>query len=123
MEPRAAAAADAVRHGEPAQEPAAEEVGHALRRVEEVDGVARRGRVDDDQVVGTGGVDVVEALHRDVVVALHEPRRDVVVQPVVEDPVGGLLVGRVTQHEVVPRTLRVEHRGVQLATRLQAGVA
>ena len=44
-------AATAVRHGEPAQQPAAEEVGHALRRLEEVDGVPGRRRVDDDQVV------------------------------------------------------------------------
>ena len=106
---------------EPAQQPAAEEVGHALRRLEEVDRVPRRRRVDDDQVVLAGRVDLEEPLHRDVVVALHEARGDVVVQPVLEDPVRGRLVGRVPQHELVPRLLRVEHRGPQLATRLDAG--
>ena len=89
---RAALAADAVRQREPAQQPAAEEVGHARRRVEEVDRVPRRRRVDDDEVVLAARVDLEQALHRDVVVALHEPRGEVVVQPVLEDAVRGLLV-------------------------------
>ncbi len=38
--------ADAVRHREPAQQPPAEELGHARRRVEEVDGVPGGRRVD-----------------------------------------------------------------------------
>ena len=40
-----------VRHGEPAQQPAAEELDHPRRGVEHVEGVARRRRVDDDEVV------------------------------------------------------------------------
>ena len=39
---RAALAADPVRHREPAQQPAAEELGHPLRRVEEVERVPGR---------------------------------------------------------------------------------
>ncbi len=72
----------------------------------------------DDEVVLATGVDLVEALHRDVVVALHEPAGDVVVHPVVEDAVRGRLVGCVPQHELVPRPLGVEHRGPQLAAGL-----
>ena len=122
-DPGAAPAAEPVRHGEPAQQPPAEELGHPARRFEEVDGVAGGWRVDDDQVVAAVRVQVVEPLHRDVVVALHEPGGDVLVQAVVEDPVRGLLVGRVAQHEVVPGRLRVEHRGEQLAARLEPGGA
>ena len=87
-------------------------------RVEEVDRVPGRRRVDDDQVVLAARVDLEEPFHRDVVVALHEARGEVVVQPVLEDAVRGLLVGRVAQHEVVPRLLGVEHRRPQLAARL-----
>ena len=77
MHARAALAADAVRQREPAQQPAAEEVGHARRRVEEVDRVPGRRRVDDDEVVLAGRVDLEQPLHRDVVVTLHEPRGEV----------------------------------------------
>ena len=103
------------RHGEPAQQPAAEEVGHALGGVEEVEGVAGRRRVDDDQVVAARGVELVEPLHGDVVVALHEAAGDVVVERVGEDGVAGGGVGGVAAHEVVPRLLGVEHGGPQLA--------
>ena len=100
--------------------PATEEVGHARGRLEEVDRVPRGRRVDHDEVVLAARVDLVEPLHRDVVVALHEAARDVVVHPVVEDAVGGGLVGCVAQHQLVPRTLGVEHRRPQLAARLDA---
>jgi hypothetical protein len=120
--PRATASADAVRHGQPPQQPATEEVAHARGRLEEVDRVSRRGRVDDDQVVLAARVEVEEALHRDVVVALHEARRDVVVQAIVEDAVGGRLIRCVPQHEFVPGALRVEHGGVELPARFLARV-
>ena len=115
-----ASAADAVGNGEPPQQPTAEEVGHARGRLEEVDRVPRGRRVDDDEVVLAARVHLVEALHRDVVVALHEATGDVVVHPVVEDAVRGGLVGRVAQHQLVPRALGVEHRRPQLAARLHA---
>jgi hypothetical protein len=110
--------AAAGRHREPAEQAAGEEVGHPLRRLEEVDGVPRRRCVDDDQVEAAGRVDLVEALHRDVVVALHEPARDVLVERVGEDGVARGRIGGVATHEVVPRLLRVEHGGPQLAARL-----
>src|SRR5215218_8558549 len=118
---RTAASAHPVRHGEPPEETTTEEVGHAARRLEELDRVPGRRGVDDDEVVPTGGVDVEQPLHRDVVVALHESPRDVRVQAVLEDPVGGLLVGCVAEHELVPRSLGVEHGGVQLAARFEPG--
>ena len=107
-----------VRHDQPAQQARGEEVRHALRRIEEVERVARRRRVDDDEVVLALGVDLVEPLHRDVVVALHEARRDVLVERVGEDVLAGLLVGRMGGDEIVPALLRVEHRRPQLAPRM-----
>ena len=94
--------ARARRGRQPTQEPTAEEVGHALWRLEEVDGVPGGRGVDDDQVVFTAGVDLVQALHGDVVVALHEARREVLVQRVVEDALRGRRVGHVHTHEGVP---------------------
>ena len=114
-------AADAVRRGQPAQQPATEELGHPRRRVEEVERVPGRRRVDDDQVVLAGLVDLEQSLHRDVVVALHEPLGEALVEPVVEDAVRRLLVGCVAHHQRVPALLRVEHRGPQLAARLEPG--
>src|SRR3546814_9026023 len=57
--------AAARRHREPAQQAAREEVGHPLRRLEEVDGVPGGRRVDDYEVVAARRVDLVEALHGD----------------------------------------------------------
>ena len=116
----AALAAHAVRQRQPAQQPAAEEVRHPRRRIEEVDRVAGRGRVDHDEVVLATRVDLEQPLHRDVVVTLHEPRGEVVVEPVLEDAVCRHLVGRVHEHEVVPRLLGVEHRRPELAARFDA---
>ena len=113
-------AADAVRQREP-QQAADEEVGHPLGRLEEVDGVPGRRRVDDDQVVAPDRVDLVEPLHGDVVVALHEAAGDVLVQRVGEDGVAVASSGACAQHQVVPRLLGVEHRGPQLAAGLDAG--
>src|SRR4051812_13440324 len=107
---------------QPAQEAAAEEVGHVLGRLEEVNGVPRRGRVDDDEVVVAARVDLVEALHGDVVVALHEASRQVLVERVLEDALRRRLVGSVEVDEGVPRLLGVEHGRPQLAARLHAGL-
>ncbi len=108
--------------GQPAQQAGAEELGHALGRLEEVDGVPGRRGVDDDQVVAPRGVDLVEPLHGDVVVALHELAGDVLVERVGQDGVAGGGVGGVQADEVVPARLRVEHGGEELASRLDAGV-
>ena len=94
--------ARAGRGRQPAQEAAAEEVGHVLGRLEEIDGVPRGRRVHHDQVVVPARVDLVEPLHGDVVVALHEAAREVLVQGVVEDALGRRLVWHVQAHEGVP---------------------
>src|SRR5581483_1604021 len=51
-----------------------------------------------------------------------EATHEVLVQRVGEDRVTGPLVRRVPADEVVPRLLGVEHRRVELATRLDTGV-
>ena len=95
-----------------------EEVGHALRGVEEVERVARRWRVHHDEVVLPLAVDLVEPLHGDVVVRLHEPARDVLVQRVGQNLLAGLGVGRMAADEVVPALLGVEHGRPQLTPRV-----
>ncbi len=109
------------RCGEPAQEPAGEELGHAVRRLEEVEGVAGGGRVHHDQVVDAGAVDLVQALHGDVLVAGREPPGDVQVERVLQDARHRRRVGGVAADEVVPGLLGVEHRRPQLAPGLHAG--
>ena len=106
---------------QPPQEAGREEVGHALGGVEEVEGVAGRRGVHHDEVVVALRVDLVEALHGDVVVALDEPARDVLVQRVGQDLVPGLLVGGMAADQGVPRLLGVEHGRPQLTPGLEAG--
>jgi len=92
----------AVRDDQPPKEPAREEVGHALGGVEEVECVSRGRGVHDDQVVGALRMDLEEALHRYVVVALDEAPRDVAVQRVGEDLVAGAGVRSLVLDEIVP---------------------
>ena len=86
-------------------------------RVEEVEGVARRRRVEDEQVVVAALVDLVELLHRHVLLRAGERARDLPVDPVVEDPLAGLLVGSVALDHLVEGRLRVEHHRPELARR------
>ena len=104
-----------VRNGQPAQQAAAEEVGHPARRVEDRQRVARRRRVDDHEVEVARRVEVVELFHREVLVAVHEAARDVLVQRIGEHRVASGGVGRMAADEFVPAGLRVEHRRPQLA--------
>ena len=87
-----------VRHGEPLQQPAAEELAHPPGCIEQVERVARRRRVDDDQVVLARRVQVVQLLHRQVVVAVDEAAGDVAVQ-------------RIGQHRVAQLRRRVRGGG------------
>ena len=103
---------------EPAQHARIEESHEAVGSLEEVEGVAGGRGVDHDQVVGAGAVDLVEPLHGDVLVALHEAAGDVLVQGVLEDASGGDAVGRVAADQLVPRLAGVEHGRPQLAPRL-----
>ena len=86
-----------------------------LGRVEHVEGVPRRWRVDDDQVEPAGGVQLVEAFHRQVVVAVDEAAGDVLVERVGEHGGAHLGVGRMPPDQFVPPGLGVEHRRPQLA--------
>ena len=110
-----------VRGDQPAQQSRREEVRHPVRGVEEVDRVAGGGRVHHDQVVAARGVDLVEALHGHVVVALDELAGDVLVQRVDQDRVAGGGVGGVQADQVVPGLLGVQHGGPQLALGLDTG--
>ena len=112
----------AVGDDQPAQQARAEEVGHALGGVEEVEGVAGRRGVHHDQVVVALGVDLVEALHGDVVVALDEAPRDVAVQGVGQDLLPGVGVGGVAPDQGVPALLGVEHGRPQLAAGRDPGL-
>ncbi len=111
----------AVGNDQPPQQAAREELGHALGGIEEVEGVAGGGRVHHDQVVDALGMDLEQALHGDVVVALDEAARDVAVEGVGQDLVAGAVVGGMVTDQGVPRLLGVEHGGVELAPGLDAG--
>ena len=77
------------------QRAALDELGQAPRGVEEVERVAARRRVEDEQVVAVLGVELEELLHRHVLLRAGERVRELLVDPVGEDAVAGLRVGRV----------------------------
>ena len=103
------------RHEHPV-EAVVEEAGQAPRRVEEVERVARRRRVDDDEVEVALLVQLVELLHRHVLLRARERAGDVAVEAVVEDALGLLGSDRrcVTTRSSKVR-LGVEHQRPQLA--------
>ena len=103
------------RRHEHAVEAVVEEAGEPARRVEEVERVARRRRVDHDEVEVVRDVQLVELLHRHVLLRARQRAGDVPVEAVAEDALGLLRVGRVRRHEIVERRLRVEHQRPQLA--------
>ena len=55
-------------------------------------------------------MELVELLHRHVLLRARERAGDVAVEAVVEDPFGLLVARRVARHELVERRLRVEHQ-------------
>ncbi len=59
----------------------------------------------------------MELFHRQIVVAVHEAARDVLVQGVGEHGVASLGIGRMTADQLIPPRLGVEHRRPQLAAR------
>jgi len=75
------------------REAAPHEVRDSLRRLQEVDGAARRRRVDDQAVVLPLLVKLVQSLQGGVLVAAHEGVADALVEAVVEDPLGDVTVG------------------------------
>ena len=66
----------------------AEESGQPVRGLQEVQGVSRRGGVDDDEVEAVLLGELVELLHRHVLLGPREGLGQVAVDPVPHDPVG-----------------------------------
>ena len=95
-----------------------DEARHALRGVDEVERVARGRRVEHEQVVARLLVQLVQLLHRHVLLRARHRVGDLLVDAVLQDAVARLLVGRVALHEIVEGALRVEHHRPQLALHL-----
>ena len=98
-----------------AEQPVVEEAGEAPGGVDEVEGVARRRGVDDDEVEVGALVQLVELLHRHVLLRARQGAGDVPVEAVVEDALACSGVDGVGRHEVVEGALGVEHQRPQLA--------
>src|SRR5207253_727035 len=78
-------AAREVRHHQPADEAAIEELADALWRLEEVERVLRRRRVEDDQVIGAALDEHAELLDRHVLVRAREALREIQIKSIAED--------------------------------------
>ena len=66
-------------------------------------------------------VELVEALHRHVLLRARDGRGQLAVDPVAQHRLPRLLVGGVAAHHVVERALGIEHQRPQLALHLDAG--
>ena len=108
------------RRQEDAQRAALEEAGEAVGRVEEVQRVARRRRVEDDDVEAPRAVELVELGHRGELLRAGDRSGELLVDAVGEDLVARALVGRQALDELVERPLGVEHHRPQLAAHLDA---
>ena len=109
------------RHHQEAEDAVVEQPGEPAGRVEEVERVPGRRRVDHDEVEPAAVVELVQLLHRHVLLRARERAGDVAVEAVLEDALRLLVVARVGQDELVERGLGVEHQRVQTPTR--SGVA
>ena len=97
-----------------------EELRQPVRRVEEVERVLGRRRVEHEQVVAALLVQLVEALHRHVLGRARDRGRELLVDPVGEDLVARRRVGRQAVDDVVEGALYVQHHRPQLALHLDA---
>ncbi len=97
------------------QRAALEEVRQAVGRVEEVQRVARRRRVEHEHVEAAVVVQVVELRDGGELLRPGDRVRELLVDAVAEDVVARLRVGRQPRDEIVERRLRVEHHRPQLA--------
>ena len=86
-----------------------------MRRVDEIERVARRWSVDDDEVVVPFVVQLVELLGCHVLLRSGERAGDAAVEGVREDAVGLFGGACVAPDEAVERRLRVEHQRGQPA--------
>ena len=103
------------RRHQDAVEAVVEEAREAAGRLEEVERVAGRRRVDDDQVEAALLVQLVELLHRHVLLRARERAGDVAVEAVRQDAPRLLLGLGVLRDQIVERALGVEHQRPQLA--------
>ena len=111
---------DPRRHEEELQRAALEEVRQAVGRVEEVQRVARRRRVEHDRVVAALAVELVELGHRAELLRAGDRARQLRVDAVAQHVVARRRVGRELGDQAVERRLRVEHHRPQLAAHLDA---
>ena len=111
-------AAEAGRAQEDADRAALEEAGQAAGRVEEVERVARRRRVEHEQVVAALLVELVELGDRGELLRAGDRARELLVDPVAEDLVARRGVGRELLDHLVEGALGVEHHRPQLALHL-----
>ena len=90
----------------------------ATGSLEEVEGVSRRGSVHDDEVEAAFFGQLVELLHRHVLLGARESFGQVAVEAVLKDSFG--LLGRIGMlaDEVVEGALRVELKSPELAVPL-----
>ena len=100
-----------------------DEAAQSLGRVQEVERVAGRRRVQHQQVVAALLEELVQLLGRHVLLRARDRVGQLLIDAVVEDPVTRLLVGRVALHEVVEGALGVDHHGPQLPLHLDALVS
>src|SRR5262249_45432932 len=105
-----------VRAQEPADDLPVEKIADAAWCLQEVEGVARGWRVDDDQVVAPALHQHAELLDRHVLVRAGEALREMLIERVGEDP-GTRLGGGVPLDQRIPGALLVEHEGDEAAAR------
>ena len=94
---------------------ALDELGEPLRRIQEVEGIARWRGVEDEEVIATLLMDLEELLHRHVLLRAGEGIGELAIDPVLEDPVARLGVRRMLADELVEGCLGVEHHRPELA--------
>ena len=97
------------RHHQHPEDAIVEESEQPARRVEEVERVTGRGSVDHDQVELAAVVQLVQLLHRHVLLGAAERARHVAIEAVVENALGLFGGGGVRGHELVEGRFRVEH--------------
>ena len=86
-----------------------EQPGEELRRLEERQGVASGGRVDDDEIPLPAAGELRELFDRHVVLGAREGAADVLVEAVAEDAIGLRVVVGVPADDLAERRLGVEH--------------
>ena len=114
------AAAEARRAQEDLDGAALEEAGEPLRGVEEVERVARRRRVEHEQVEAPAGVEVVELGDRRELLRAGHGAGELLVDAVAQHLVARLRVRRQVLDQLVEGPLGVEHQRPQLAAQLDA---